>query len=97
MEVPGNLISIGTGYANTRGRVTCGGARGAARFAIEDDGPGIDRGTESCVRQRGGWLDRTGAAGRGLAIVRDVPDDYGRGDGFPPLAARRPLRAHWTW
>jgi signal transduction histidine kinase len=77
MEVIGNLLENASRYANSVVRVSASAEGGSTHLVIEDDGPGLPEGAEQFVRQRGGRLDESGAAGLGLAIVLDVLDAYG--------------------
>ena len=77
MEVIGNLLENASRYAVSLVRVSAIEEHTSLCLVIEDDGPGLPKGGERLVRQRGSRLDETGGAGLGLAIVQDVLDAYG--------------------
>jgi signal transduction histidine kinase len=77
MEVLGNLLENASRYAAARVRVSAQREGELLHFIIEDDGPGLPEGGEALIRQRGGRLDESGAAGLGLAIVQEVLDAHG--------------------
>jgi signal transduction histidine kinase len=77
MEVLGNLLENAVRYANGSIRVSATQAPSSCRLVVEDDGLGLPEGGEILIRQRGGRLDESGAAGLGLAIVQDVLDAHG--------------------
>lgn len=75
-EVLGNLLENAARHAARSVRITSDEA--LSSIAIEDDGKGIEPSALSHVVRRGARLDQGGgAAGLGLAIVRDVLEAYG--------------------
>jgi signal transduction histidine kinase len=77
-EVLGNLIENAARHA--AGCVRIEAHAGLPSVVVEDDGEGVEPAHLSRVLERGARLDeRGGAAGLGLAIVRDVLDAYGWG------------------
>ncbi len=77
-EMVGNLIDNAAKYGGGRVFVTVAAADGEVTVTVEDDGPGIPKGLEARLFERGLRLD-TGEVGTGLglAIVRDVAAIYG--------------------
>ena len=75
-EALGNILDNAVRYAGATVRVTCEGGARTTAIAVEDDGPGLEPGGETTVRQRGGRLDESGGAGLGLALTQDILEAY---------------------
>ncbi|SMH55268.1 sensor histidine kinase [Mesorhizobium australicum] len=76
-EMLGNLLDNAARHARSRVRVGWEGTAGTISLLVEDDGPGLAEDERAVALARGGRLDRSGAAGLGLAIVRDITEAYG--------------------
>src|SRR5262249_18782892 len=77
-----NLLDNADRHARTRVAIGVAQLDGHVVLAVEDDGPGIDpadreRALERFVRLDGARDRRTGGAGLGLSIVRDVTAAHG--------------------
>lgn len=76
-EMLGNLLDNAARHARSRIRVGWENAAGTISLLVEDDGPGLAEDERTVALARGGRLDRSGGAGLGLAIVRDIAEAYG--------------------
>lgn len=76
LELMGVLLDNAFKWAHSRVRIAIEG-NDALRIAIEDDGPGIDPVQQARLLERGQRLDeRLPGAGLGLAIARDMVEQY---------------------
>ena len=82
LELFGNLLDNACKWAKARVRIM-GGAGEGLRIVIEDDGPGVADGMLVRLGEVGLRLDESRPGhGLGLAIARDVVDQYGGQIGF---------------
>src|SRR5439155_4592243 len=74
-----NLIGNALRYTPRGGviRIALAAAGGAVRLSVEDSGPGIPLGRRERIFERFAQGEEPGAAGLGLAIVRDVVQAHG--------------------
>lgn len=76
LELLGNLLDNACKWAEKKVSLTMAAGRDIS-FVIADDGPGIAPDQGATLLQRGSRLDeQTEGHGLGLAIVRDLVDDY---------------------
>lgn len=77
-DVLGNLIENAARHAGARVRVSARTGPSGLEIRIEDDGPGVGSNDIDAIFERGRRLDeKGGSAGLGLAIVRDILEEYG--------------------
>ena len=82
LEVLGNVLDNAFKYGKSRVRVVVSNngeleGRELVSIVVEDDGPGIDKGNQEFVLQRGARSDTlVQGQGIGLAVVTDIVDSY---------------------
>jgi signal transduction histidine kinase len=75
-ELVGNICDNARKWAANRIEISARRESGGVVLTVDDDGPGVDSGTEDQVARRGYTKDTNGN-GLGLTIVRDIADNYG--------------------
>ena len=78
MEILGNVLDNAFKFGNGKVAVEVSEpAAGNLRIVVEDDGPGVPRGQQDSVLERGVRADRLSAGeGIGLAVVTDIVSSY---------------------
>jgi signal transduction histidine kinase len=78
LELMGNLLDNAFKWARGRVRLSAAAAGGAFTLTVDDDGPGCPPEELARLTQRGVRIDEAAAGhGIGLAVVRDVVEQYG--------------------
>ncbi|MGB5252987.1 MAG: ATP-binding protein, partial [Sedimenticolaceae bacterium] len=76
VELLGNLLDNACKWASRRVRIDIA-VNNSVRLIVADDGPGVAEEARAVLLQRGSRLDEQESGhGLGLAIVRDMVDDY---------------------
>lgn len=76
-EAIGNLVENAARHARGKVAIYTRHEAGYIIVTVADDGPGIPKERLEEALLRGGRLDRSGSAGIGLAIVRDIAEAWG--------------------
>ena len=78
MEILGNVLDNAFKYGNSKVSVEVSEpAAGNLRIVVEDDGPGVPKGQQASVLERGVRADSLSAGeGIGLAVVTDIVSSY---------------------
>jgi len=77
LEMLGNLLDNACKWAKQQVQLSIELTQGAVMFTVDDDGSGVSEVQRQMITQRGHRLDeQTGGHGLGLAIVRDILDNW---------------------
>ena len=77
-EALGNILDNAVKWASSEIEITGVEKDGMISISINDDGPGIEEGTQEAILKRGVHLDNgKGGSGLGLAITDDITKAYG--------------------